>query len=131
MATPKDQKIARIRDLYDAMNRGDLDRAVQMAHPDVVFVRVGGQGELRGPEAIRGWMEPDAFEEQAYEPLDFESSGDRTLVRVHTAARGSASGIEVEINAWVVFTFGDDGLIVRTEVFLEHEEDAARRALRG
>ena len=131
MAIPDDEKIAKIRRLYEALNGGDRDRAVQLGHPAVVFVRVGGQGELRGPEAVREWMKPDAFESQAYEPLEFEVSANRVLVLVHTAARGATSGIEVEIDAWIVYTFDDEGLITRAEVFLEHEEDEARRALSG
>ena len=129
MTLPDEEKIARIRHLYEVMNRGDRDAAIEMAHPEAVLVRVGGQGELQGPEALRAWMEPDAFEEQVLEPLEFEAANDRVLVRVRTRARGAGSGIEMEIDAWSVYTFARDGRFARVEIFLPHEEEQARRAL--
>jgi ketosteroid isomerase-like protein len=129
MAIPDDEKIARVTRLYEAMNSGDLDAVVEMGHPEIVLVRAGGQGELRGPEALREWMKPDAFASQILEPLEFEPSEDRLLVRLHSAARGAGSGIELEIDAWTVYTFDGEGRITRAEVFLDHEEDAARRSL--
>ena len=123
--------IARIRGLYDAMNAGDLEAVTEMGDPDIVVVRAGGQGELHGTSAIRDWLKPDAFESQVLEPLDFEVAGDRILVRLHSRVRGAGSGIELEIIAWSVFTFNQEGKVSRAEVFLEHEEDEARRALRG
>ncbi len=131
MAIPDDEKIARISRLCDAMNSGDLEAAIEMGHPQIVLVRAGGQSELRGPEALRDWMKPDAFSSQVLEPRKFEASGDRLLVHVHSTARGAGSGIEVEIDAWTVYTFDQAGLIRHVEIFLEHEEDAARRALRA
>ena len=123
--------IARIRRLYDAMNADDLDAVTEMGDPDIVLVRVGGQGELHGTSAIRDWLKPDAFESQVLEPLDFEVAGDRVLARVRSRVRGAGSGIELEIIAWSVFTFSQEGKISRAELFLEHEEDEARRALGG
>jgi hypothetical protein len=76
-------------------------------------------------------MEPDAFESQVIEPDEFEATGNRVLVRQRASARGAASGIEVEIESWTVWTFDDDGKATRMEFFLPHEEDQARRALRG
>jgi hypothetical protein len=72
-------------------------------------------------------MEPDAFETQRIEPLDFEVSGNRVLVRQRTTARGAGSGIELDVENWAVFTF-DDGLIVRGEGFLVDQEAEARQA---
>jgi ketosteroid isomerase-like protein len=129
MGIPDEEKIARIRRLYEAINGGDFDAVIEMGHPEVVLVRAGGQGELHGPEALREWMQPDAFSSQTLEPLEFEASGDRVLVRVHSTARGAGSGIEIEIDAWTVYTVGDDGRVRRVEIFLEREEDEARRAV--
>jgi hypothetical protein len=76
---------------------------------------------------VREWMEPDAFEEQRIEPIQFETNGNRVLVRKRTHARGAASGIELDVETWTVFTF-DEGLIAKSEVHLLDEEDKARRA---
>ena len=86
-----------LRRSHKAFNRGDFDVAVQLAHPEVEFVPLGGQASLRGAEALRAWMEPDAFEEQRIEPLDFRVEGNKVLVRQHTQARGVGSGINLDL----------------------------------
>ena len=129
MPIPEDELIDRLRRGYDAFNRGDFDAAVEFAHPDIVFVRAAGQSDLKGADAIRAWMEPDAFESQVSEPLEIEIAGNRALIRQLTRARGAGSGIEVEVESWAVWTFDDDGTVTRMENFLEHDEDEARRAL--
>ena len=121
------ENVERLRAAYEAFNRGDFDAAVKIVHPDAMFVRPGLEGPLRGVAAVREWMEPDAFEEQRVEPLGFEVSGERVLMRQRTTARGAGSGIELDVETWAVFTF-DDGLIVRGEVFTREQETQARQA---
>ena len=55
-------------------------------------------------------------------------NGDKVLVRQHTWGRGAGSGIELEIDTWVVWTFDGDGLVTRIEAFLIHQETAALEA---
>jgi ketosteroid isomerase-like protein len=129
MSIPADELIERLRRAYERFSAEDFDAAIEMAHPDIVFARPGGQSELRGVDALRAWMEPDAFESQVIQPKEFEAAGNRVLVRQQGTARGSVSGIEVEIDAWTLWTFDDDGRATRMEFFLGHEEDEARRAL--
>ena len=43
-------------------------------------------------------------------------------------ARGAASGIELDVLTWSVWSFDEDGLITRIEIYLDHEEDRARKA---
>jgi hypothetical protein len=111
------------------MNAGRYDAAVEPAHPEVVLIRPGGAVELKGIEALRKWMEPDAFEDQVTEILMWEAEGDRVLAQVRSQARGAGSGIEIDITAWTVYSFDDQGRFTRVEIFLEHEEDEARSAL--
>ena len=130
MGISDDEKIERIDQLFARMNAEDYDAAIELAHPQVVLMRAGGAGEVRGIEALREWMEPDAFESQVTEHLGFEVHGERVLSRVRSQARGAGSGIEIDIDAWIVYSFDDEGLMTRVEIFLEHEEDAARSVLR-
>jgi hypothetical protein len=78
---------------------------------------------------VRAWMDPDAFESQSVEIDSFEVKGNRVLTRQRTTARGAGSGIEMEIEALVVWTFDEQGKVTRVETFTAQEEDAARRAL--
>jgi ketosteroid isomerase-like protein len=130
MALSEEQMIEGLRRQTEALNRGDFDAVMELADAEIVLVRAGGLPELRGTEAVRAWLEPDAFESQAYELLDFESHGNRVLTRSLTRARGAGSGIEMEIEALSLWTFSDAGKVTRMETFLTTEEDEARRALR-
>jgi len=77
MSGRDEEIIERLRRGYEAFNRGDYDSAMEMiaADPEIEFARSGGQPPITGAEALRGWMEPDAFEENIIEPLDFRMRG--------------------------------------------------------
>ena len=125
----RDQEIVdSLRRAYEAFSRADFDAAIEIAHPEVEFALPGRQSPLRGADALRAWMEPDAIEEQRIEPREFRINGNKVLVRQHTWGRGAGSGIEVEVDMWVVWTLNDDGLVTRVEAFLLHEEIEALEA---
>jgi ketosteroid isomerase-like protein len=130
MALTEEQMIERLRHIYDSFNRGEFDTVMTIAHPDIVMVRAGGQPVLRGAEALRAWMEPDAFESQVLEPAEeFRVTGNKVLTHVRGTIRGAGSGIEMEAEAWAVWTFDDQGKVVRIQTFLAHEEAEAVSAL--
>jgi ketosteroid isomerase-like protein len=125
----RDAEIVRtLRATFDAFNRGDFDAAIGFMHPDIEFIRAGVQPPLRGAEQVRAWMEPSAFEYQVVEPIDITVAGNKVLVLTNTKARGASSGIEVQIDAWNVFTVDDDLRLTRAETYFLQEEDEARRA---
>jgi ketosteroid isomerase-like protein len=131
MEIPEEELIRRLRRSYDAFNRGDFDAATAWVHPEIVFITLSpGRTEIRGLEAFRAWMEPDAFESQAVSGEIVELAGDKALIHQQTRARGAGSGIEIEIGSWTVWTIDDEGRVIRIENFLEHEEDEARRVFR-
>ena len=123
-----EEMIAALRRFHEAFNRGDVEALVRMAHPDIELVRPGGQSSVKGVAALREWMEPDAFEEQRVEPLDFRVNGDKVLVRVHATGRGAGSGIEIDAVISAVYTLDDHGLVKEAEGFLPHEEADALKA---
>jgi ketosteroid isomerase-like protein len=122
------EMIAALRRLHDAFNRGDFEAVVQLAHPDVEIVRGGGQSSVKGIAALREWMEPDAFEEQRVEPIDFRVNGDKVLIREHVTGRGAGSGIELDLVGCIVWTLDDHGLVMKAQFFLPHEEGEALEA---
>lgn len=128
MSESEPEIVSRLRRTYDAFSRGNFDRALEIAHPDIEFIPPGGQAPLRGSEAFRAWMEPDAMEEQRIEPREIRLNGDKVLIHHHAWARGAASGIELEADAWVVWTVDEDGLVTRVEAFLDHEKSQALEA---
>jgi ketosteroid isomerase-like protein len=123
-----EEMIAVLRRLHEAFNRGDFEAALQLAHPDIELVRAGGQSSVKGVAALREWMKPDAFEEQRLEPLDFRVNGDKVLVRAHATGRGAGSGIEVDVEGWIVWTLDDHGLVKEAQLFPPNEEAEALEA---
>jgi ketosteroid isomerase-like protein len=124
----EEKMIAVLRRLHEAFNRRDFETVVQLVHPDFELVRAGGQSSIKGVAALREWMEPDVFEEQRFEPLDFSVKGDKVLVRVHVTGRGAGSGIEFDVVTYAVYTLDDHGLVKEAQVFLPHEEAEALEA---
>jgi ketosteroid isomerase-like protein len=123
------QNLEAVRRWFDALNDEDFDAAIALVHPDVEFVPPGGQPPYRGAERLRRWMEPDALQGQAFDCLENVATDHGTvLVKHRVTARGTSSGFPVNVISLSVWSFDDDGLITRGEVFLEHEEDEAREA---
>lgn len=126
-ANMTEELIERLRRAYDAFSRGDLDAALEFAHPEIEYVPPEGE-PYRGVASVRAWMEPDAFDQQIVEPLEFVVSGDKVLVKQWIRSRGAGSGIELEATSWAVWTADDNGRAIRLEGFLGHQEAEARRA---
>jgi ketosteroid isomerase-like protein len=128
---PEDELIRRLQRGYEAFNRRDYDAVMQWVHPELVYVSPSALTELRGGEAFRAWMEPDAFESQESEVRSVEIAGERALIRQTTKAKGAGSGIEMEVESWAVWTFDDEGKVTRIEIYLAREEDKPRRSFEG
>lgn len=123
------ENVERAKRALHAVGAADYDAALALFHPDIELFPPGEQAPYRGAESVRRWMEPEAFAEQVIEPLDFVEAGDRSVIgRQHIRARGAGSGIELEITSWSVWTFDEEGLIIRIDIFLPHEESKARKA---
>ena len=127
-ADVSDGKIETLRRAYESFNRGQFDAVLAFFDPDVEFFPPGDQPPYRGAEELRAWMEPDAFEMQTLEPLEFTVAGNKVLVEQHVKARGAGSGIELDVRSWNVWTFDEHDVIVRVETYLEREEADARQA---
>ena len=126
-----EENVETARRWLEAISGGseDFDRALTLVHPDIVFVPPGDQPPYRGAERLRRWMEPDAFEEQVLKAFEAVVVTGRTILgRQFLSARGAASGIELDVVTWSVWTFDEDGLITRIEIYQDREEEKARQA---
>lgn len=94
----------------------------------IEIVPPGGQSAIKGTAQVRAWTEPDAFESQLVEPLDFRVVENKVLVDARTKIRGAGSGIETEFRVWVVWTFNEAGLTTRIEIYAHHQEAEALEA---
>ena len=118
--------IASLRRTYEAVSRGDFDSAVEIADPDVELITTGGFTSLRGVDKLRAWLEPVTLENISMEPEHFEVVGNNVLVRQLSRGRGAESGIGVEMNFWVVWTFNGEGLVTRIVAYNHDQEVRAR-----
>jgi ketosteroid isomerase-like protein len=124
-----EEKVEVVRRWFEAINSEDFDTALGLVHPEIEFVPPGGQPPYRGAKSLRRWMEPDAFPGQVVQLVESIVVSERTiLAKQHVTARGASSGIELDLNSWSVWTFDQDGLVTRVEIYLDREEEKAREA---
>jgi len=124
------ENVELVRDAYEGFAAGEFDAVSHLLHPEVEFYgTVGGMTEgqvARGARAVGAAMREDAeaWEERRAEARDLIDVGDRVLVLQHEYRRGRGSGVEVEADTAVIYTFVR-GLIVRVEPFMEQAEALA------
>jgi ketosteroid isomerase-like protein len=115
-ATPED--VERLREAYLAGKADDFEPGLAMLAEDVQVQRAAGLGTIRGKEAVREFLAPDAFEYQHLEPTGFRLRGDKIFVSLITRARGRGSGIEVTDRAYTVYTMRN-GKVIRVEIYFD------------
>jgi ketosteroid isomerase-like protein len=117
--------MTRLEDLaraaYETFNSGNFDATVELFAPDVELVRPSGLGIVRGREAVRQFLAPDAFASQRIEPVEFMERGERLFVALRGWARGAGSGIELETPGFHVFETRD-GQVTRLQFFFDRAE---------
>ncbi len=111
-----------------AMTEGDYDRAADMFAVDAEVQRVDQFGIVRGREAIRRWLAPDAIEPVQAAVTALEESGDHVLATCDLRIRGTSSGVEVVNTFYMVFTFRGTQ-VSRLKVYLQQAEAAAAAGL--
>ena len=125
---PAEAMVAKARRSIELWAGGDYDEAVALLAEDVVLQPTGTQSPIHGRAAVRAYMEPETLAPLTFEPLDFETAGDKVLVHGRGRTRGIRSGIELEWDGWAVFTIGPHGLHTRIQFFRGHDGAAARAA---
>ncbi len=119
-----------VRCWFKALSNEDFDAALKLVHSDIVLVPPGGQPPYRGAKSLRRWMEPDALQGQVVELLESLVVSERTiLARQHVTARGTSSGLELDTMTWSVWTFNEDGLVTRIEIYLDRDKGEALEAV--
>src|SRR3954468_10291962 len=108
--------VERMREGFRLFNAGSFDALRDFVSPDVVVERTGNLPPLRGWEAFRAMQEPDAFEWQTIEPLDWTIRGDKALLHVLIRSKGALSGMVLEQEGWLVWTVANH-VVVRIQAF--------------
>jgi ketosteroid isomerase-like protein len=115
-----------VREALDAFMRGEVDRALEFADPDIICVRAPPIPDPQTYHGIDGVLQMYAdwttdFDDFEMEALDYDEVGDRVFVEVIQRGRGKASGVMVVGRFWFVYTLAE-GKITRLDAYLTREE---------
>jgi ketosteroid isomerase-like protein len=115
-----------VREALAAFLRGDLDRALEFAHPDVVSFRAPPLPDSQTYHGIDGVLQmyddwTADFEEFEMQVVELTEVGDRVVVEMVQRGRGKASGVVVEGRFWFVYTLRA-GRIARQDVYGDKEQ---------
>jgi ketosteroid isomerase-like protein len=125
-----EENVERMRHAQAAFERRDKDAWNALVHPEIEVVPIGDwpEGHIQGREEVWGFFAAveELWERGTYELDEVSAGGDQVAARMRRAMRGQSSGVEVEYDYWVVFTFRD-GLFARAEWF-ENRQDALEAA---
>jgi ketosteroid isomerase-like protein len=117
----------------EAFNRGDVETVLASMTEDVEWQRVDGLpdrgGVLHGRDALRAFLEPEVFASARFEPLEAVEREDVALIHGRFHARGAASGIELDVDTYVVYWL-ENGLARRVENWRTREEAERSSGLR-
>jgi ketosteroid isomerase-like protein len=125
-----DSNADKVRSSIDGWNCSDWELVETLCWPDVVGIAPKGWPEAedsQGWPAFRRQIErlKDSWVEDRVELRSLEElSEDTVLVHCRWLARGDASGIELDLETWMVWRFRD-GKAARIEYFLDGDEAAA------
>ena len=116
MPNPSSQ-IELLRAAYAAFNARDIDAALALMTPDVMWPRAFKGGFVRGPEEVRAyWSEQWSEIDPRVEPTAFEMEEDgRILVKVHQVVRDGSGAVVADEQTGHLFTI-ESGLIAKMEV---------------
>ena len=104
------EKVQIVRDMYEAFNRGDVETALKLLHPepelhqnpDVIDAEayIGLDAFLRGMSLfVEDW------DDLRLEPQDADQVGDCVVMRVRVSGRGKTSGLEMTTEFFHAWTF--------------------------
>ena len=118
---------------YDAFNDGDIDAALQLFHPEIVWhtyiVPGPGGGTYRGHDGVRElWSDAKRiFGDFRNVPEEmFDAGDDRVVTFVRVEGIGVKSGVAVQARIGHVHTFRE-GKVIRVQSF-EDRGEALRAA---
>jgi ketosteroid isomerase-like protein len=120
-----------IRRGIEDWNRGDIDGALQLAHPEIEMREASelpGAVTTHGIEELRRYMERFRAHWARYEliPEQVEENGDRALLTARLCLLGRKSRAQVERRWFYVYEFDED--LCKRQTGYAHEEEARKAA---
>jgi ketosteroid isomerase-like protein len=126
-----EQNVEIVRAALEAFRRGDVDTALEHAHPDMISKRTDPDGAVfHGREGLLALMADwvEGFEEWSYRAEEFIDAGDHVVVRLHQWGKGVGSGVPVDGDYWITYAF-EDGKVRSFTIFTDKERAFEEAAL--
>ena len=107
------ENVERTHRVYDAMNRGDLEALLALAHPEVEAIPrllgVEGGDIYRGHDGVREWWQSirSAFPDFNATIFEIRAAADATVSNVRFQGHGGGSGVPFEDTIWQVARWRD------------------------
>ena len=124
------------RNSLEAFDRRDKASWLESRHPDfeVITSNLWPEGDVRGGDAAWDFYVTiaDTFERRPFsDDIEVMDGGpDTVLLHQRNDARGGESGVNVEIDYWIVVSFRD-GKMIRDQWFESRDEALAAAGLPG
>jgi ketosteroid isomerase-like protein len=122
-----------VREAIEAVNRGDLEAALDRLHPDVEWQTLDvfpDAGTYRGPDGVRGFFQTwqESFQDFRLHLERCVPLGDHdVLAALRVSGEGAGSGVEVKSPVFFELFEFRDGRLVRAQMF-QTEGDAREAA---
>ena len=121
-----------VREGLGAFLRGDVERALSFAHPEIVSFRAPPLPDPQTYHGTAGMVQmyadwTSAFDEFEMEPIEFSEIGDSVVVEIINRGTGRASGVEVVGRFWFVYTVSG-GKVIRQDAFASRQQALAAAA---
>jgi ketosteroid isomerase-like protein len=111
-----------VRQGLRAWERGDLTGVIEVFDDSIVTRPIIGP-EWHGPQGVldmaADWVEN--FDEFKMTGEEFIDGGDHVVVRVRQAARGTGTGVPVQVTFWFVYALRNRK-VIRFEMFQDRNE---------
>jgi ketosteroid isomerase-like protein len=125
-----EENVEIVRQIYEGAANRDADAVFALYDPDVEWdvsrsqmARLVGEGVYRGHDGLRRFFHAyhEAWEDITYEAAELIDAGDQVVSIDTEQARGRASGVDVDLTQYAVWTVRD-GKIVRAVWFATRAE---------
>lgn len=115
-----------VQEFYSALNRGDIDSAINLFHPDIERIEFEGThsaGRFKGLDELREHIETarTQWAEGACTPTRLQINGDKVIAFVRVKVRLKGREDWAEGNVTDVFKF-KDGKIIVFRTFAKEQE---------
>jgi ketosteroid isomerase-like protein len=122
------ENVERVRETVEAFNRGDVEAALDRAHPEIEWQSLDAfpdAGTYRGPEGVREffqtWLDTfQGFRLHLEECVTVDEN--LVLATLRVSGEGAGSGAAVESPAFFQILEFRDGLVIRARMFQTETE---------